>query len=84
MTLLGVLVIGNHPKLFKKKEKSEKKSSDFSKIKILLGNSYARIKKMLKFSKIPIFPLLSKRIKKEVKKDHMQKLISINIIPLGK
>ena len=50
MTFSGVLVIGNHPKLFKKKIKeSKKKSSNFSKIKILLCNSYARITKMLNF-----------------------------------
>jgi hypothetical protein len=37
LTLSGVLVIGNHPKLFKKREKkSKKKSSDFFKIEILL------------------------------------------------
>ena len=52
MTLSGVLVIGNHPKLFKKKEKKiQKKSSDFFKIKILLGNSYASFTKMVKFLK---------------------------------
>ena len=43
------LIIGNHPKIFKKKiKKLKKKSSNFSKIKILLCNSYARITKMLK------------------------------------
>jgi len=43
---------GNHPKLFKKRlKKSKKKSSDFFKIKILLGNSYASFPKMLKFLK---------------------------------
>ena len=52
LTLSGVLVIGNHPKLFKSFFKNpNKKSSDFFKIKILLGNSCARIPKMLKFSK---------------------------------
>ncbi len=52
MTFSGVLVIGNHPKLFKKNLKSrKKKSSDFSKIKILLCSSYARILTMLKFLK---------------------------------
>ena len=52
LTFLGVLVIENHPKLFKKREKSpKKKSSDFFKIKILLGNSYARITKNLKILK---------------------------------
>ena len=52
MTFSGVLVIGNHPKKFKKNSKSwKKKSSNFSKTKILLCNSYARITKMLNFLK---------------------------------
>jgi hypothetical protein len=52
LTLSGVLVIGNHPKLFKKREKNpKKKSSDFFKIKIIFGNSYASFPKMLKFLK---------------------------------
>ena len=52
LTLSGVLVIGNHPKILKKKEKkSKKKSSNFFKIKIHLGNSYASFPKMLKFLK---------------------------------
>ena len=56
MIFWGVLIIGNHPKLFKKGEKNpKKKSSDFFKIKILLGNSYVRIPKKKFFWKIPIF-----------------------------
>ena len=57
MTLSGVLVIGNHPKLFKKREKKnqKKKSSDFFKIKILLGNSYVSFTKTLQFLKKFIF-----------------------------
>jgi hypothetical protein len=52
LTLSGVLVIGNHPKNFPKKKKSEKKNSKyFSKIKVLLCNSYARITKKLKILK---------------------------------
>jgi hypothetical protein len=52
LTLSGVLVIGNHPKVFKKKDKKIKnKSSDFFKIEILLVNSYASFPKMLKFLK---------------------------------
>ena len=55
MTLSGVLVIGNHPKLSKNpkkfRKKSEKKSSDFFEIKILLGISYASFPKMLKILK---------------------------------
>ena len=49
MTFSGVLVIGNHQKKFEKK--SKKKKSDFSKIEILLCNSYSRITKMLKILK---------------------------------
>jgi hypothetical protein len=52
LTLSGVLAIGNHPKLFKKREKNPKqKPSDFFKIKILLGISYASFPKMLKLLK---------------------------------
>ena len=52
MTFSGVLVIGNLRKLFKNNLKSQKKkSSNFSKIKILLCNSYARITKMSKILK---------------------------------
>ena len=52
LTLSGVLVIGNHPKLFKKRLKNpKKKSSDFFKTKILLGNLYASFPKKLKFLK---------------------------------
>ena len=46
------LIIGNHPKIFKKKiKKLKKKSSNFSKIKMLLCNLYARITKKLNFLK---------------------------------
>ena len=53
MTFSGVLVIGNHQKIFEKKVKKvkKKKKSDFSKIEILLCNSYSRITKMLKILK---------------------------------
>ena len=62
MTFSGVLVIGNHQENFEKKNfekkkkkkknlKKKKKKSHFSKIEILLCNSYSRITKMLKILK---------------------------------
>ena len=48
LTFSGALVIRNHPTFQKtNKKKLKKKSSNFSKIKTLLCNSYARITKML-------------------------------------
>ena len=52
MTFSGVLVIGNHEIIVKKKIKIKKnKLSDFFKKKIIFGNLYARITEMLKFLK---------------------------------
>jgi hypothetical protein len=52
LTFSGITVIGNHELRLQKIIKVQKKKlSDFFKKKILLGNSYARIMKILKFLK---------------------------------
>ena len=56
LTLSGVLVIRNHPKLFKKREKNPKKSRRiFSKLKFYWIIHMQVFQKNLNFQKIPIF-----------------------------